>query len=365
MLNRKENIKVIVADDSAFMRRVISDIINADSSMKVIATARNGEDVYEKLKEIKPDVLILDIEMPKMDGLKALEKIMKYIPLPVIMFSALTHDGAGTTIKALEMGAVDFITKPGGSITNIGDELAREIRDKVKTAASVPVPKINGTKAIPRSEMVAKDKIDIKKTARQATKHGNLKLVCIGTSTGGPKALHTVMSAISFFPDVSIFIVQHMPPGFTKSLAQRLDMVSGFKVKEAVEGEVVEGGVAYVAPGDYHMEISSKTENLEVCLTQSPPINGHRPSVEVLMKSAAKLDYPTIAVIMTGMGSDGAVGIKALKEAGAVTIGESSETCVVYGMPKAAYKLGVIDHEVPLYQIAEYIEHALISVGRR
>lgn len=357
-MQKKDKIKVLVADDSAFMRRIISDIINSDKELEVVATARNGEEALQKIKTHQPDVVTLDMEMPVMNGLVTLEKIMAENPLPVVMLSAFTKEGAAATIGALEKGAVDFITKPGAPVSLDTAKIDQEIINKIKTAAAVPIRmmvKKTGNTALP----VDRGRPNTRPQISGCPEGSVFTLVAIGTSTGGPKALQEVMSRLSPGMNMALLIVQHMPPGFTKSLAQRLDSLSPFSVKEAEEGDTVTRGRAYVAPGDYHMEVYRHNELLKIRLSKSPSVNGHRPSVDVLMNSVAQCSsIPKVGVIMTGMGSDGAYGMKMLKEAGAFNIGESAETCVVYGMPRSAYKLGVIDLEVPVYKIADYIEQA-------
>lgn len=352
-----QKIRVLVADDSALMRKIISDVINSDPGLEVLATAKNGQEAYEKVIALKPDVVTMDVEMPVMDGLTTLERLMQDHPMPVVMLSALTQSGASATMTALEKGAVDFIAKPSGCISIDLATLSREIITKVKTAASVQVDRFKRQASRPTVPIVPL-KTDIKSIVK-----GYFSLVVIGTSTGGPKALHEVMSVLPPGLNIAILIVQHMPAGFTKSLAQRLDSVSHFKVKEAEDGDIIERGNAYVAPGNFHMEINSQNERYAIHLSQEPQVNGHRPAVDVLFNSAAKAKATKVGVIMTGMGSDGAQGMKTLKEAGVVTIGESAETSVVYGMPKSAYKLGVVDYEVPLYKISDQIVRALSARG--
>lgn len=352
-----KKIRVLVADDSALMRKLISDIINNDPFLEVAATARNGEDALKKVLALKPDVVTLDIEMPIMDGLAALERIMKEHPVPVIMLSALTRSGTTATITALQKGAVDFIAKPSGSISIDIDNVRQEIINKVKIAAEVRV-------GVPENQTrLIKEKTEDKPLEQeqrvQPLRGDSFSLVAVGTSTGGPKALHEVLSNLPLDLNSSILIVQHMPPRFTNSLAQRLNSVSAYNVKEAENGECVKKGWAYIAPGDYHMEVSMRNGKYVINLSQSPTVNGHRPSVDVLFYSAAKLTVKKIGVIMTGMGSDGALGLKAMKESGAYTIAENQDTSVVYGMPKVAAGLGIVDYEVPLYRIADYIVQVL------
>lgn len=355
MSTAQKKITVLIADDSAFMRKILSDIINGDAQLEVVAVARNGEDAYEKALLYKPDVLTLDIEMPVMDGLTTLGKLMEKHPLPVIMLSALTQEGAQSTITALEKGAVDFIAKPGGSISPVSGDLAQEIVEKVKMAAGISPKRLKQPykqPGLPAPPLKAADKSAL--SERTA-----LSLVVIGTSTGGPKALHEVMSNIRRIPHTAILIVQHMPPGFTRSLAQRLDSVSPYHVKEGENGEEIKEGTAYLCPGGYHMEAVSQYDKLKIELNKNPLVNGHRPSVDVLMKSAAPLKMVKVGVIMTGMGNDGAEGIRLMKDHGSTNIGESAETCVVYGMPKSAAKLGALDYEVPVEKIAGMIEKVL------
>lgn len=352
-----KKIRVLVADDSAFMRKVLSDIINSDPSLEVVGTARNGEEALQKALTLHPDVITLDVEMPVLDGLSTLEKIMEQHPVPVIMLSASTTAGASATITALERGAVDFLAKPGGPVSLDIGKSQEEIINKIKMAAEVPRHKCQNYRQ--DNLCLGLDTLEKNKFATSVTTVNTFALIAIGTSTGGPRALHEVLSRIPAGLNAALFIVQHMPPGFTKSLAQRLDSVSSLAVKEAEEGDEVKNGFAYIAPGDYHMEVLPRQNKLFIHLHQGPNVNGHRPSVDVLMHSVARIDAHKVGVIMTGMGQDGAQGMLALKKAGAINIGESSTTCVVYGMPKAAKQLGAIDYEVPVHEIAERIVQAL------
>ena len=355
MHTETQKIKVLVADDSAFMRMILTDIINGDPALTVIDAAKNGEEACKLAKELKPDVITLDVEMPFMDGLTALEKIMQERPTPVVMLSALTQKGATATIAALEIGAVDFIAKPSGNVSVDFTKLSQEIIAKIKTAAKAKIASYK-----PLSAAAAMTQYKSKQDLAGFLKT-NFSLIVIGTSTGGPRALHEVLSALPEGLNIAILIVQHMPPDFTKSLAERLNHVSPFKVKEAAEGDLIEKGHAYVAPGNYHMEIVQRNNDLCIHLSQAPPMNGHRPSVDMLFNSAAKIKDVKIGVIMTGMGNDGALGMKAMKDSGIITIGESAETCVVYGMPKSAYKLGAVLYEVPLFKISNQILQVLRS----
>jgi len=351
--------KVLVVDDSAFMRKVISDMINKDESLEVIGTARNGEDALRKIQQLKPDVITLDVEMPVMNGLEALHRIMTIQPTPVIMLSTFTKKGADITIEALANGAVDFVPKPGGPISLNIEEVEKELIQKIKIASQVKV-NFTGT---------SKEFYKPLETVEPGQKTGspmecNLKfpLVLIGTSTGGPKALDIVLQSLPENLPAGVLIVQHMHPGFTRTLAERLDRSSPLKVKEAENGEKVLPGHAYVAPGDYHLEVELKNCEPFVKLHQGPTVNGHRPAVDTLFNSVAEKGIKkVIAVIMTGMGYDGREGLVNLKKNGCYAIAEAQETCVVFGMPKSAIDTGCVDKVVPLPEIASGIINYLVN----
>lgn len=346
--------RVLVVDDSPFMRKLISDMIESDPSLKVIGLAKNGFEAVEMVRRLKPDVVTLDVEMPGMNGLETLERILQSHPVPVLMFSAQTEKGAQVTIEALEIGAVDFIHKPTGILSL--EHVKAELLHKLKTAVKVKVRRPTA----PVLEEPARDKAPepgrtITPTRVTARKQTFDHLFAIGTSTGGPKALQTVLTALPKEFSYPILIVQHMPPKFTHSLARRLDHLAKIPVVEAADGQLIEGGVAYLAPGGYHMEvIFREPREYRISLNQDLPRNGHRPSVDVLFESVARLPYLKLHyILMTGMGSDGAIAMQAAKQKGAAsTIAESEETCVVFGMPKAAIALGCVDYVVPLDQIA-------------
>ncbi len=358
-------IRVLVVDDSAFMRKVISDILVSDPSIEVIDRAKNGQECIEKVKALQPDVVTLDIEMPIMNGLEALERLMDEHPLPIVMLSSLTREGADATIRALELGAIDFVTKPSGPISLDIQKEAHNIVERVKDAASSTVrhrrsstpqrQKPSFSAAVPQSLKPPEPATPsvIKPTATTAGRVS--KIVAIGTSTGGPKALQTLLTEIpaSFGP--AIVVVQHMPAGFTRSLAQRLDTLCHLKVMEAENGQLLEGGTVYIAPGGYHFEVIEQAGQLKALLHQAEPRNGHRPSVDVLFESVSKLtNVSKWAIIMTGMGSDGTKGLQQMKAAGPVTsIVEDESSCVVFGMPRVAIQAGLADKVVPLEKIAE------------
>ncbi|MGI6226652.1 MAG: protein-glutamate methylesterase/protein-glutamine glutaminase [Peptococcales bacterium] len=349
-------IRVLVVDDSAFMRKVISDMIKNDADLELIGTARNGKDALVKLVELKPDVITLDVEMPEMNGLEALEKIMAINPTPTIMLSSLTEKGADITIKALAKGAVDFVQKPGGSISLNLHEVEKEIIAKIKLAYQVNIKNLISQKS--EEEKPHLGNFEYEKILNCQLE---FPLILIGTSTGGPKALSKVIENLNNTIKAPILIVQHMPGGFTKSLAQRLNSLTNLIVKEGENGELIKVGHVYIAPGNFQMEVKmDKTCQLYLHIHQGPLITGHRPSVDALFNSVANLGIGgIIAVIMTGMGYDGREGLINLKKQGAFTIAESEETCVVYGMPKAAVEAGCIDQVVPLDKIHEAIMKSL------
>lgn len=338
--------KVMVVDDSLFMRKIISDLISASGQFEVISTASNGKEAVEKVKTLKPDIITMDIEMPEMNGLDALKIIMKENPTPIVILSSLTEEGTNETIKALEWGAVDFIRKPSGSISLDLYKVQSLLLEKLKVAA---VTNVRRTTVFPSPALTTrplKPKSDSKFS----------QLVAIGTSTGGPKALQQVLCKIPGDFPCPILIVQHMPPNFTKSLAQRLDSSSAIRVVEAENDCSLEAGTAYIAPGGWHMTIYRDLHrSYRIKLSKEPPRNGHRPAVDVLFESMLPVkELKRHIVLMTGMGSDGAKGMQALKQDGAeTTIAESQETCVVYGMPRAAVELNCVMYLLPVHKIAE------------
>ncbi len=349
-------IKVLVVDDSAFMRKVIADIINSDAELEVVGKAKNGNEALLKVKELKPDVITMDVEMPEMDGLSALGKIMTTDPVPIIMLSSLTKSGAEQTFKALQLGAVDFIPKPSGQISLDIETIKEEIVKKIKIVAGTK-KKLQNFNSIP--EIFTKKEVSPLKKAIDPNKELN-KLVLIGTSTGGPKALHQVLPRFPAYIDAGILVVQHMPPGFTKSLADRLDSLSEIKVKEAEQGEKVLPGCAYIAPGDFHLTVLRSTRDsvreLYINLDKSMPRGGLRPAVDVMLESVAEQFWShMVCVIMTGMGHDGASALGRIKAKNAKIIAEHQSSCIVYGMPKAAVETGMVDKVVPLADISEEV----------
>lgn len=364
--------KLLVVDDSAFMRKLISDFFEGNPKVEVIGTARNGKDAIKKIQELRPDVVTMDIEMPIMNGLDALKEIMDICPVPVIMLSSTTKKGAEHTLLAMEYGAVDFVTKPSGTISLDLHKVKEELVHKVEYAANVSVTKL---KNVATSSQIMKNKtlentplnikqrskkgsVDIKKTEKIEWNSTSKKIVLIGTSTGGPRALQNVITKLPENIKAPILIVQHMPPGFTKSLAERLNQLSKIKVKEAEHGDILEDGTAYIAPGGYHLKIRKVNSNFEIVLDKTePPRSGHRPAVDVMFEEVSKYnDFDKIAVIMTGMGHDGSKGLVSLKETGkTIAIAESAESCIVFGMPKAAIETQLVDEVVDVDHIAQTI----------
>jgi two-component system, chemotaxis family, protein-glutamate methylesterase/glutaminase len=342
-------IKILIIDDSAFMRKLISDFFSLDSRFEVVATARDGKDGLVKLEKYKPDVITLDVEMPVQDGITTLKEIMRNRPTPVIMVSMKTTKGAEATILALENGAVDFVTKPSGAISLDLHKVKDDILQKCITASQanlLPVKYDNRT--INALEKAPTNNLN------KPTKN----IVCIGTSTGGPKALQKVLSNIPKDICSPILIVQHMPPGFTQSLANRLNQLTKINVKEAEDDEILCDGFAYIAPGGYHMEVVPvKHGQLKIRLDDSPPVRGHKPAVDSLFLSVAQLQsINKVAVVMTGMGTDGAMGVKSLKEYPFThIIAESQDSAIIYGMPKSAIETNKVDHIVHLDEIAKSI----------
>lgn len=329
---------VLIVDDSATMRGLIAAALKKDPEIDVLGFANDPIEAREQIKKLNPDVVTLDVEMPHMNGLEFLEKIMRLRPTPVVMVSTLTQAGAEVTLAALELGAVDCVGKPLGGVS--ARDAFDDLPAKVKAAARARVRPYTGPVAA---------------AERQADYHATDELVlAIGSSTGGVEALMTILAA---FPESCppTVITQHMPATFTKSFAARLDRISGAHVTEAHDGARLAPGHVYLAPGgDAHLEIVGTTH--PTCrLRSTEAVNGHRPSVDVLFQSVANLNRPAVGVILTGMGRDGARGLLAMREAGARTLGQDESSCVVYGMPKAAFEIGAVEKQVGLARMGPAI----------
>jgi two-component system chemotaxis response regulator CheB len=348
-----KKIRVLCVDDSALVRGLMTEIINSHPDMEVVAAAPDPLVARELIKQHNPDVLTLDVEMPRMDGLDFLERLMRLRPMPVVMVSSLTERNSEVTLRALELGAVDFVTKPKLGLRDGLVDYSELIADKIRAAAhSRP------RQAGPASSGPSKRLVQHFSTTE--------KLIMIGASTGGTEAIRQVLEPMPA-NSPAIMITQHMPAGFTRSFVQRLDNLCAMQVHEAEDGQRVLPGHVYLAPGGIaHMKLARSGANYVVKLEQSEPVNRHRPSVDVLFHSAAEVaGKNAIGVILTGMGKDGAQGLLAMKEAGAITFAQDEATCVVFGMPREALHIGAATDAVPLTEISERILASAGSYGHR
>ena len=370
-----KKINVLIVDDSAFMRRVITTMLESDPSLKVITYARDGEDALVKIERYKPDVVTKDVEMPGLDGLSTLKLIMCEHPLPVVMLSSVTTAGARQTIEALSLGAVDFVAKPANR--HELSTLASELIEVVKTAAGVSVKKVCSIKGsistrppappatpVPLAQKIAPDlntpvPVTLKTSQSAVTLQpiSPVDLIAIGTSTGGPTALQVLLTKIPKTIPCGIVVVQHMPKGFTGPLAKRLNDLCEIEVKEAEDGDMILPGRAIIAPAGHQLTFTRKSGSLQISLSDQSPIKTlFKPSVSVMMLSAVEtLGSRVLGVIMTGMGSDGLEGLKSLKIQKGLILAQNEETCIVYGMPKAAVEAGIVDKVLPLNQLANEI----------
>jgi two-component system, chemotaxis family, protein-glutamate methylesterase/glutaminase len=379
-------IRVMVVDDSALVRRIATDILNADPDVEVVATAAQAEFALQKLDKECPDVITLDLEMPGMGGLEAIKKIMATRPTPIVVMSAHAREGAEATIQALELGAVDFVLKPTGSLSGGIDKISRELTEKVKFAFAANRSSGAYSRPIESSGAASAGAMDLaapatwgpaaavipvpapeRKTLHETVRwrdqiagrpdadrrSGDIEIVAIGTSTGGPVALKSVLSVLPADFPVGIVVVQHMPPIFTKAFADRLDTLCALTVKEAENGDLIVPGRVLIAPGNRHMSVTRFGGDPRVELNQDEPVNGHRPSVDVLMHSVSR-EYGSraVGVIMTGMGKDGADGLKSLHGKGGHVIAQDKESSVIFGMNREVVVAGNADEVVPLEEIA-------------
>lgn len=354
-------IQVLVVDDSALIRRLLTEIINNETDMKVVGVAHDPIMARDRVKALQPDVITLDIEMPKMDGLAFLERLMQFRPTPVVMISSLTEKNAQTTLRALELGAVDFVTKPKLGIQEGIQAYSELIVEKIRVAARA---KLHSSPIVSPKPRYSADAVLPLLSVRDAV--STEEVIVIGASTGGTEAVREILAAMP--PDCpAILIAQHMPEAFTRAFAQRLDANCQIHVKEAEHGESIQPGCAYIAPGNSHLLLQRARSGYVVQLNQGPPVNRHRPSVDVLFRSAANCaGKRAIGVILTGMGSDGAVGLREMKQAGAFTFAQDESTCVVFGMPKAAIDAGAVDRIVPLPDMQrEICAYLTIAVSAR
>jgi two-component system chemotaxis response regulator CheB len=338
-------IRVLIVDDSAFVRQALVRMLSSAPDIEVVGTAVDGKDGLEKALALQPDVVTLDIKMPRMGGLEALRRIMTECPVPVLLLSSLTSEGGEITLRGLELGALDFVDKSSvrGHMNLL--ELAEELKAKVRALARVP-----------RERVHAQDGLAEARAATPAPHVKGAEVVVIGTSTGGPPALQAIIPKLPTGIASCILVVQHMPVGFTRSLADRLASRSAIPVREAQDGESVSPGVVLIAPAGRHMKVQRRGPVAKVWLDEEPRAALHRPSVDVLMASVAKAyGARSLGVVLTGMGSDGVEGLRAIRQTGGRTFAESEESCVIYGMPKAAVEAGVVDRSVPLARMADEI----------
>lgn len=340
-------IKVLVVDDSALMRKIISDMVNFEEDMEVVDVARNGEEMLIKALKHNPDIITLDVEMPVMDGISALREMKKkQLNIPVIMLSSVSQRSTSLTMECLEAGAFDFIPKPSGTISLDINKVKDELVLKIRTAQE------KNNKNFDIKERNRFSQTENNYTLKRNVS-GTIETVVIGASTGGPKALYSIVTALPEKIGVPVFIVQHMPVGFTKAFAERLNSNSKIKVVEATNGELIEKDVVYIAPGGFHMEVLS---DKRIHLNTEPAIWGVRPAVDKLFISAAKLySSHVLSVILTGMGKDGAKGTIEVKKNGGITVSEDKSTCTIYGMPKAAFETGMVDLVIPVNEVASQI----------
>ena len=356
----QNKIKVLCVDDSALIRSLMTEIINSQPDMTVIATAPDPLVARDLIKQTNPDVLTLDVEMPRMDGLDFLEKLMRLRPMPVLMVSSLTERGSEITLRALELGAVDFVTKPRLGIREGLLEYTDLIADKIRAASRArlqparrPAPGVTAASTAEPAPMLRSPLLSTE------------KLIIIGASTGGTEAIREVVQPLP--PDSpGIMIAQHMPPGFTRSFAQRLDGLCRITVKEAQHGERVLPGHAYIAPGGFHLSLARSGANYVAHLDEEPPVNRHRPSIDVLFDSVAKhAGKNAIGVILTGMGRDGAAGLLRMRQAGAYTLAQDEASCVVFGMPREAIAMGAASEVAGIGEMSQRVMNRLMSFGER
>ncbi len=347
-----EKIRVLVVDDSALMRKLIPQVLQRDPSIEVVGTAMDGEVGLRKLEDLRPHVVTLDLDMPRMDGLEMLRQITRKHRVPVIVVSAQTERGASVTLKALSLGAFDFVTKPPEAASGRMDQIAAELALKIKVAAGSGAPKM----------IITMPPLKQKDPRRTAMPNWPTRIVAIGISTGGPNALQYLFSQLpADFPGC-ILVVQHMPEGFTEMFARRLDECSAIEVKEAQSGDLLLAGRALVCPGNRHIKVRRMEHGNVAILVDQPRVNGHRPSANVLFHSVAQeFGSNAIGVLMTGMGDDGAEGLGAIQAAGGMTIAQSLDTCIVDSMPRSAIERGFAGRVVSLSSLSSYLQAKCIA----
>ena len=341
-----ERIRVLVVDDSALMRKLIPAILARESAIEVVGTAMDGAFALKKIEELQPDVVTLDLDMPRMDGMETLRLIMRRAPLPVILFSTHSKEGGYATLKALALGAVDFLAKPKDAAAGHLEQIADQLITKIKVAKRAVGRKLPAA--------VLEEKPAPKKGTRAALPPR--RIIAIGISTGGPNALQFVLSQIPAEFQSTIIVVQHMPEGFTEMFAKRLDECCALEVQEARSGDLLLAGRVLICPGNRHIMVRRMPRGDMAVLSDGPPVNGHRPSADVLFHSVSQeFGLTAVGVLMTGMGDDGAEGLGAIKAAGGMTVAQSEDTCVVSGMPRAAIIKGYANKIIPLDGVAAFL----------
>lgn len=342
-------IRVLIVDDQPFARKMIRKSLSSDPQIEVVAEAGDAYEARDRIIEYSPDVMTLDVEMPKMNGLEFIKKLLPQYPIPVIMVSSSTAEGTESAVLALELGAFDFIQKPDGDAEGF-DNMSSELKEKIKSAANVNINKYI------KSASISSPLQNKKRRLEPSVWNSKYRLIAIGTSTGGTAAVRSVVSKLT--DDLpGIVIVIHMPAGFTKAFADRLNDLSSLQVSEAADGEEISPGKVLIAPGDFHLTVSSMNGKLFASLSRKEKVSGHRPSVDCLFSSIAEagLSEKTIGIILTGMGSDGADGLLKLRNGGALTAGQDMETSTVYGMPKAAWDIGAVQKQIRLEDVPVFL----------
>lgn len=346
-------IRVLIVDDSALVRKMLREILESDPDIEVVGVAADPYVAREKIKKLNPDVLTLDIEMPKMDGISFLRNIMRLRPMPVVMVSSLTQRGAAATLEALELGAVDYVGKPKSDFKNTIEQYADEIIAKVKIAATARVRPLEAADRRP----VAKPRAARPKLPRP--QEGPCEMIAVGASTGGTEAIRELLESLPG-DCPGVLMVQHIPKEFSGAFADRLNGCSALKVREARDGDPIQVGRGYVAPGGFHLTVKRDGDTLRCALNDSAKVNQHRPSVDVMFRSVAEVvGARSMAVLLTGMGSDGALGMQELHRAGARTIAQDESTSVVWGMPREAIHLGCVDETLALPDIPQRLQELL------
>ena len=357
-------IGVLIVDDSALVRKLLTEILQTDPAIEVVGTATDPYAARKKINKLKPDVLTLDVEMPKMDGITFLRNLMRLHPMPVVMFSCLTQKGADIAMQALELGAIDFISKPTTDLNHNLEQYRNEIITKVKAAATARVRAYTGKPAEPvQLDAVLPDTASQQKHDSDEAATSTDSIIAIGASTGGTEAIKSLLATMPASSPGTV-ITQHIPAAFSAHFAENLDRVSAMKVCEAKDGQQILQGHAYIAPGDMHLLVIRKNTHYYCELSDKPPVNRHKPSVDVLFRSASYSAGPNaIGVLLTGMGKDGAQGLKDMQQAGALTIAQDEHSSVIWGMPRAAVQLGAADRVLPLSKIPNALNtHTLPQV---